>query len=117
VLASLLLIAARFGPTRDDPPPGSAVGGALLGRARVKIPTGVFDWPPDVLAVRWSYLIIATVVGVVIVASKLVVREASTPLRAPRRLSLATTISTSRRSRRAERQYCSIRNPEPDHIS
>jgi len=58
-----------------------AVGGALLSQALVKILTGVFDPPPDVLAVPWSYLIIATAVGVgaVVVAAALAVREASEP--------------------------------------
>ena len=58
-----------------------AVGGGLLSHALVKILTGVFDPPPDALAVPWSYLITATAVGIgaVIVAATLAVREASKP--------------------------------------
>ncbi|MDQ1512019.1 MAG: putative transport system permease protein [Actinomycetota bacterium] len=58
-----------------------AVGGGLLSSALVKILTGVFDPPPDTLAIPWSYLITAICVGLgaVIVAATLAVREASKP--------------------------------------
>jgi putative ABC transport system permease protein len=57
------------------------IGGTLLSRALVKVLTGVFDPPPDALAVPWSYLIAATAVGVVAVAvaATLAIREASRP--------------------------------------
>jgi putative ABC transport system permease protein len=57
------------------------IGGSLLSRALVKILTGVFDPPPDSLAIPWMYLTIATTVGVVavVVAASLAVREAGKP--------------------------------------
>jgi putative ABC transport system permease protein len=57
------------------------IGGGLLSQALVKILTGVFDPPPDALAIPWTYLTIATTVGViaVVVAASLAVREAGKP--------------------------------------
>ena len=58
-----------------------AVGGGLLSHALVRILTGVFDPPPSVLAIPWSYLLAAAGVGIVaaVLAAALAVREASNP--------------------------------------
>jgi putative ABC transport system permease protein len=57
------------------------MGGWLLSEVLVKILTGVFDPPPDVLAIPWSYLTltIAVAVSAVTVAAAFAVRDASKP--------------------------------------
>ena len=58
-----------------------ALGGGLLSQALVKILNGVFDPPPDVLAIPWAYLSVAAAVGVaaVAIAASIAVREADKP--------------------------------------
>ncbi len=57
------------------------VGGTLMSQGLVKILKGVFDPPPSYLAVPWSYLGLATLVGLsaVVIASLVAVREARRP--------------------------------------
>jgi putative ABC transport system permease protein len=57
------------------------IGGALLSQALVRILTGVFDPPPETLAIPWAYLLTATAVGLVavVIAAMVALREAAHP--------------------------------------